>query len=115
MFLKLILFLEDLDENIRVELINVVFCYQLLLPENHVFPAEAGTKYQALYNLKKNTGDRFITKSCKQAFFSENLRANFNQVHNLFTDIFLAGGWMGDGGILSKSCSKIHGKTSATE
>ena len=48
MFLKLILFLEDLDENIRTELINVAFCYQSLLPENHVIPKEAATKYQGI-------------------------------------------------------------------
>ena len=48
MFLKLILFLEDLDENIRTELINVAFCYLSLLPENHVIPKEAAAKYQGI-------------------------------------------------------------------
>ena len=46
MFLKLILFLEDFDENIKAELINDTFCYQSLLTENHVVPKETATKYQ---------------------------------------------------------------------
>ena len=47
------------------------------------------------------------------------LRTNFNQVRISAIEIFFAGGRMGAGGILSKSCSgklrKIHRKTSATE
>ena len=46
--IKLILFLKDLNQNIRAEFINVVFCYQSLLPENHVLPEEAATKYQGI-------------------------------------------------------------------
>ena len=49
----------------------------------------------------------------------ESVRANFNQVRISAIEIFLAGGRMGAGGILSKRCSgklrKIHRKISATE
>ena len=42
---KLVLFLEDLDELVRAELINVIFCYQSLLYENHSLPKKVATKY----------------------------------------------------------------------
>ena len=48
MVVKLISFLEDLDEFARAELINVIFCYQSLLSEDHFLPKEAATKYQGI-------------------------------------------------------------------
>ena len=30
------------------KLIDVAFCYQSLIPENHVFPKDAATKYQGI-------------------------------------------------------------------
>ena len=88
MFLKLILFLEDLDENDRAELINDALCYQSLLPENHVFPKESTTKYQG----------PVIAKSCKEGFSREGLKANFDQVYNSNIDIFFECSRMGVGG-----------------
>ena len=48
MVVKLISFLEDLDEFARAELINVIFCYQSLLSKDHFLPKEAATKYQGI-------------------------------------------------------------------
>ena len=77
-FLKLILFLEDLDELVRTELINGLFCYQSLLPGNHFLPKEAATKYQGIFSFATILEDKFVTKSYKEGFFIESLRANFN-------------------------------------
>ena len=87
-FLKLILFLEDLDENVRAKPINDAFCYQSLLPESHVFSKDTPTKYQG----------PVIAKSCKEGFSRESLKANFDQVYNSNIDIFFAFGRMGAGG-----------------
>ena len=43
MFLKLILFLEYIDELARGKLINIFFLLQSLLSENHFPPKEAAT------------------------------------------------------------------------
>ena len=52
MFLKLILFLEDLDKNIKAELINIVFV--VTVTENHVLSKEAANKYQGLVSFVKS-------------------------------------------------------------
>ena len=52
MFLKLILFLEDLDKNIKAELINIVFV--VTVTENHVLSKEATNKYQGLVSFVKS-------------------------------------------------------------
>ena len=31
-------------------LINIIFCYQLFLPENHFLPKDAVSKYQEIVN-----------------------------------------------------------------
>ena len=69
MFLKLILFLEDLDELSRSELINVTFCYQSLLPGHHFLPKEASTKYQGIFSFATILG-----KMKRQIYYEITLR-----------------------------------------
>ena len=64
MFLKLTSFQEDSHENVRAELINLIFCYQSLLSENYFLPKEAATKYKVTISFAK-----YYEKCSRQIYY----------------------------------------------